>query len=76
MMTFIARKMGKVIPDIVNQIQTTNSPNASVESKVAHPKTNFTYKQFIACNPTSFTGNDGATTMLLVFRWYRGHIHQ
>ena len=62
-MKFMAKKIAKVLPDIVSKIQ-TDSPHSSVDSKADKPKPTFQFKQFMACKPLEFTGKNGATAMI------------
>ena len=64
----MAEQMAKLVPDLISQLQAfQNSPKSSVDSKVEGPKPTFLFKQFIACKPQEFTGNDGATALLTWF---------
>ncbi|KAJ0928645.1 putative transcription factor interactor and regulator CCHC(Zn) family [Helianthus annuus] len=65
MMAFMANQIARIVPKIVTEIQASNTPNSSVDSKVAKPKpVTFNYKHFASCNPKPFTGKDGVTAML------------
>src|ERR1044071_1323089 len=65
MLSFMAKQMAKVIPEVVSKIQASASPHGSVDSRAESSKTtSFTFKQFNLHRPDSFTGNDGATAML------------
>ncbi|KAJ0567138.1 putative retrotransposon gag domain-containing protein [Helianthus annuus] len=58
--------MAKVIPQIDSEINVVSS-TSSVDSKNDSPKTPFSFKQFKACGPMSFTGEDGPSKM---FQWF------
>ena len=65
MMSFMADQIARVVPKIVSEIQGSNTPPSSVDSKAEKLKpTKFSYKHFISCNPKPFTGSDGVTAML------------
>ena len=65
MMSFMADQIDRVVPKIVSELQGSNTPPSSVDSKAEKQKpTKFNYKHFISCNPKSFTGSDGVTAML------------
>ncbi|XP_022042087.1 uncharacterized protein LOC110944748 [Helianthus annuus] len=61
----MADHIARIVPKIVTEIQGSNTPPSSVDSKAVQPKpVSFNYKHFVSCNPKSFTGNDGLTSML------------
>ncbi|MFS7918464.1 hypothetical protein Hanom_Chr03g00201371 [Helianthus anomalus] len=65
MMSFMADQIARVVPKIVSEIQGSNTPPSSVDSKAEKQKpTKFSYKHFVSCNPKPFTGSDGVTAML------------
>ncbi|KAJ0614029.1 putative transcription factor interactor and regulator CCHC(Zn) family [Helianthus annuus] len=68
MMAFMAKQFARLIPKVVTEIQASNTPNSSIDSKVAHPKPiAFSYKHFASCRPKPFTGEEGVTAM---FEWF------
>ncbi|KAD4585863.1 hypothetical protein E3N88_23464 [Mikania micrantha] len=70
MMTFMANQIARIVPKIVTEIQESNTPNSSVDSKTNVRKpVFFNFKHFSSCNPKPFTGNDGVTAML---EWFDG----
>ncbi|MFS7951529.1 hypothetical protein Hanom_Chr07g00596271 [Helianthus anomalus] len=65
MMSFMADQIARFVPKIVFEIQGSNTPPSTVNSKAEKLKpTKFNYKHFISCNPKPFTGSDGVTAML------------
>ncbi|KAJ0899644.1 hypothetical protein HanRHA438_Chr08g0370951 [Helianthus annuus] len=64
--SLVAKEMAKIIPQIVSEINEARS-KSSVESKNEAPRTPFSFKQFKACGPASFTGEDGPSAM---FQWF------
>ncbi|KAJ0428808.1 putative transcription factor interactor and regulator CCHC(Zn) family [Helianthus annuus] len=65
MMSFMADQIARVVPKIVSELQGSNTPPSSVDSKAEKQKpTKFSYKHFISCNHKPFTGSDGVTAML------------
>ncbi|KAM0072431.1 putative retrotransposon gag domain-containing protein [Helianthus debilis subsp. tardiflorus] len=68
MMAFMAKQFARLIPKVVTEIQASNTPNSSIDSKVAQPKPiAFNYKHFASCHPKPFTGKEGVTAM---FEWF------
>ncbi|XP_022032570.1 uncharacterized protein LOC110933668 [Helianthus annuus] len=68
MMAFMAKQFARLIPKVVTEIQASNTPNSSIDSKVAQPKPiAFNYKHFASCHPKPFTGQEGVTAM---FEWF------
>ncbi|MFS7913236.1 hypothetical protein Hanom_Chr02g00139441 [Helianthus anomalus] len=52
MMSFMADQIARVVPKIVSELQGSNTPPSSVDSKAEKQKsTKFSYKHFISCNP-------------------------
>ncbi|KAJ0493749.1 putative retrotransposon gag domain-containing protein [Helianthus annuus] len=65
MMSFMADQIACIVPKIVSEIQGSNTPPSSVDSKADKLKpVSFNYKHFVSCNPKPFTGNDGVIAML------------
>ncbi|KAF5785837.1 putative transcription factor interactor and regulator CCHC(Zn) family [Helianthus annuus] len=64
--SLVAKQMVKVIPQIVSELN-ENASKSSEESRTDSPKTTFSFKQFKACRPKEFTGEDGPTAM---FQWF------
>ncbi|KAM0046050.1 hypothetical protein Hdeb2414_s0009g00311381 [Helianthus debilis subsp. tardiflorus] len=65
MMAFMAKQFTRIIPKIVTEIQASNTPNSSIDSKMVQPKpVTFYYKHFASCHPKPFTGKGGVTAML------------
>ena len=64
--SLVAQQVAKVIPQIVSEIHAVSS-QSSVDSKAENPKPRFSFKNFKACAPLAFTGNDGPTTL---FHWF------
>ncbi|XP_021985215.1 uncharacterized protein LOC110881170 [Helianthus annuus] len=65
MMAFMANQIARIIPKIVTEIQASNTPNSSVDSKVIQPKlVTFNYEHFASYHPKPFTGQEGVTAML------------
>ena len=62
----VAKQIAKVIPQIVSDLQESNS-KSSEESRTDSPKSVFSFKQFKACGPKEFTGEDGPTAL---FQWF------
>ncbi|KAJ0794972.1 putative retrotransposon gag domain-containing protein [Helianthus annuus] len=66
----LAKKVAKVVPQIVSEIY-ENVSKSYEESRTDAPKvatkTAFSFKQFKACGPKEFTGEDGPTAM---FQWF------
>ncbi|KAJ0957393.1 hypothetical protein HanPSC8_Chr01g0026811 [Helianthus annuus] len=60
----IAFLVAKVIPQIVSEI---NSSTSSFDSKNEAPNAPFSFKQFKACGPAGFTGENGPNAM---FQWF------
>ncbi|KAJ0757815.1 putative retrotransposon gag domain-containing protein [Helianthus annuus] len=64
--TIIAKSVANVVSDVFE-----NASKLSEESRIDAPKdttkTGFSFKQFKACGPKEFTGEDGPTTM---FQWF------
>ncbi|KAF5795762.1 hypothetical protein HanXRQr2_Chr08g0343561 [Helianthus annuus] len=61
-----AKEMAKVIPQIVSEINEVGS-KTSEESKADSPRATFSFKQFKACGPKDFIGEDGPSAM---FQWF------
>ncbi|KAJ0790439.1 hypothetical protein HanPI659440_Chr05g0215441 [Helianthus annuus] len=62
----VSKQMEKVIPQIVSEL--IENPSKSLEeSRTDAPKAAFSFKQFKACEPKEFTGEDGPTAM---FQWF------
>ncbi|KAF5815983.1 hypothetical protein HanXRQr2_Chr03g0129271 [Helianthus annuus] len=64
--SLIAKQIAKVIPQIVSELN-ENASKSSEESRTDTPKAAFSFKQFKACGPKEFTGEDGPTAM---FQWF------
>ncbi|KAJ0599808.1 hypothetical protein HanIR_Chr03g0109281 [Helianthus annuus] len=64
--TIIAKSVAKAVSDVFE-----NASKSSEESRIDAPKdankTGFSFKQFKACGPKEFTGEDGPTAM---FQWF------
>ncbi|KAJ0874303.1 putative retrotransposon gag domain-containing protein [Helianthus annuus] len=63
--SLVAKEMAKVIPQIVSEINEVGSKSPE-ESKSDSPRATFSFKQFKACGPKDFTGEDGPNAM---FQW-------
>ncbi|KAJ0787349.1 hypothetical protein HanOQP8_Chr02g0081511 [Helianthus annuus] len=64
--SLVASQVVKVIPQIVSELN-ENASKSSEESRTDAPKTAFSFKQFKACGPKEFTGEDGPKAM---FQWF------
>ncbi|KAJ0857414.1 hypothetical protein HanRHA438_Chr13g0589831 [Helianthus annuus] len=65
MMAFMANQIVRIVPKIVTEIRTSDTPNSPVDSKVETRKpVSFNHKHFSSCNPKPFTANDGVIAML------------
>ncbi|KAJ0547027.1 putative retrotransposon gag domain-containing protein [Helianthus annuus] len=64
--SLVAKQIAKVIPQIVSELN-ENASKSSEESRINSPKSAFSFKQFKACGPIEFTGEDGPTAM---FQWF------
>ena len=64
--SLVAKQVAKVVPQLLSEIQAFSS-NSSVDSKIEAPKSRFSFKQFKACGPLPFTGEEGPTKL---FHWF------
>ncbi|KAJ0839919.1 putative retrotransposon gag domain-containing protein [Helianthus annuus] len=64
--SLVAKQIAKVILQIVSELN-ENASKSSEESRTDSPKATFSFKQFKACGPKEFTGEDEPTTM---FQWF------
>ncbi|KAJ0529188.1 putative retrotransposon gag domain-containing protein [Helianthus annuus] len=64
--SLVAKQITKVILQIVCELN-ENASKSSEESWTDSPKATFSFKQFKACGPKEFTGEDGHTAM---FQWF------
>ncbi|XP_022007618.1 uncharacterized protein LOC110906856 [Helianthus annuus] len=65
MMSFMADQVARVVPNIISELQGSNTSPSSVDSKTEKSTSaKFNYKHFVSCNPKPFTGSDGVTAML------------
>ncbi|KAJ0652812.1 putative retrotransposon gag domain-containing protein [Helianthus annuus] len=62
----VAKQIVKVIPQIVSGLH-ENASKSSEESRTDSPKSVFSFKQFKACGPKKFTGEEGPTAL---FQWF------
>ncbi|KAJ0576927.1 putative retrotransposon gag domain-containing protein [Helianthus annuus] len=62
----VAKKMAKVVPQVVSELY-GNMSKSSEESRTDSPKSGFSFKQFKACGPKEFTGEEGPTAL---FQWF------
>ncbi|KAJ0882732.1 putative retrotransposon gag domain-containing protein [Helianthus annuus] len=62
----VAKQMAKVILQIFSEVN-ENTSKSSKESRTDSPKGTFSFKQFKACGPKDFTGEDGPSAM---FQWF------
>ena len=54
----VAKQMAKVVPQVVSELY-ENMSKSSEESRTDSPKSGFSFKQFKACGPKEFTGEEG-----------------
>ncbi|KAJ0854939.1 putative transcription factor interactor and regulator CCHC(Zn) family [Helianthus annuus] len=62
----ITKQMAKVVPQVVSELY-ENMSKSSEESRAETPKAAFSFKQFKACGPKEFTGEEGPTAL---FQWF------
>ena len=65
--SIVAKAVAKVVPQIVAQVQSLNNSQSSAGSKADASKPNFYYKHFKACEPMTFTGEEGVSQL---FKWF------
>ncbi|KAJ0887413.1 hypothetical protein HanRHA438_Chr09g0390551 [Helianthus annuus] len=64
--SLVANQIAKIIPQIVSELN-ENASKSSEVSRTDASKTAFSFKQFKACGPKEFTGEDGPMAM---FQWF------
>ncbi|KAM0008078.1 putative retrotransposon gag domain-containing protein [Helianthus debilis subsp. tardiflorus] len=62
----IAKQVAKVVSDVYENVS-KSSEESRIEAPKDATKTVFSFKQFKACGPKEFTGEDGPTAM---FQWF------
>ena len=62
----VAKQMAKVVPQVVSELY-ENMRKSSEESRTDSPKSGFSFKQFKACGPKEFTGEEGPTALFQRF---------
>ncbi|KAJ0856652.1 putative retrotransposon gag domain-containing protein [Helianthus annuus] len=62
----VAKQMAKAVPLIVSELY-ENISKSSEEYRTETPKAAFSFKQFKACGPKEFTGEEGPTAL---FQWF------
>ncbi|KAF5769294.1 putative retrotransposon gag domain-containing protein [Helianthus annuus] len=66
----IAKQVAKTVPQIVSELYeniSKSSEESSTEAPKDTPKAAFSFKQFKACRPKEFTGEEGPTNL---FQWF------
>ncbi|KAJ0796882.1 putative retrotransposon gag domain-containing protein [Helianthus annuus] len=66
----VAKQVAKTVPQIVSELyenMSKSSEESRTEAPKATPKADFNFKQFKACGPKEFTGEDGHTAL---FQWF------